>query len=514
MAPSSRLPRSVEFALLILLLLTIALATGGRYLMQRKLWMDEVHSWLLIQEPSTSRSLQALADGFDYNPPTYVMLARQLRYLPGGITESSLRWFSLSLMLLAVLGTFVLLRRRCPFLVCLASVLMMVSSAPLIHQASEIRFYPLWCATCAWLCVALDVQTIKQRWLVVLCNCAAVLLAVVMTTTHYFGILTLSLICAGAMLAPNPARGRRRFITFVAITGAVCLSCCLPFLIGQRAALTRPTWVSPATIDDSLGFLTAMFPLIPVLACSVAFVISLALSQSKKRLADSASTTALELTSANINNIEFFARHLAPCLLLALMPLVIVLLSWTVQPALVVRYAVTGILGYGAVFAILMSRCGRGLQMLLVVVGGLCFLTSVSSCSDQWRDIDQTRDKLVSILKSLPADGPIVFEDRTISMPVLHLHPELQARCSLIDFRDGQLSGDSNLRIVQRDVGHRIEKWYPEYTMRSIDSLEDESTFYVVPYVETQTADLIWPTGYQKSEISPAVERYTASDAN
>jgi len=473
--------------------------------------MDEVHSWLLIQEPSTSRSLQALADGVDYNPPTYLMLARQLRYLPGGITESSLRWFSLSLMLLAIIGIFVLLRRRFPLLVCLASVLLMASSAPLIHQASEIRFYPLWCAACAWLCVALDAHTLNQRWLVVLSNCAAVLLAAVMTTTHYFGILTLSLICAGAMLAPNPVRGRRRFMVLVTVAGGLCLSGCLPFLIGQRAALTRPTWVSPATIDDSIGFLTAMFPLIPMLACGLAFVISLAPSQSKKQLADSASNTGTELPSTNSDTLGNSVRHLAPCLLLALMPLIIVFLSWTVQPALVVRYAVTGVLGFGAIFAILMSRCGRGVQMLLVVMGGLCFLQSVSTCSNQWRAIDQTRDKLVSVLKSLPADGPIVFEDRTISMPMLHLHPDLQARCSLVDFRDDQLSGDSNLRIVQRDVGHRIEKWYPEYTMRSIDSLKDESTFYVVPYVDDQTADLIWPTGYQKTEISPEVHRYTAS---
>ena len=96
--------------------MTIALAGGGRYLMQRELWMDEVHSWLLSQEPLSQRSLQALADGVDYNPPTYLMLARQLRYLSGGITESSLRWFSLSLMVFAIAGIFVLLRRRFPML--------------------------------------------------------------------------------------------------------------------------------------------------------------------------------------------------------------------------------------------------------------------------------------------------------------------------------------------------------------------------------------------------------------
>ena len=498
----------VESTLLILLLLSVALAGGGRYLMQRQLWMDEVHSWLLITEPATERSLQALADGVDYNPPTYLILARQLRYLPGGITESSLRLLSLILMLLVIVGIFVLLRRRFPVLVCIAAVLMMASSIHLIYQSTEIRFYPLWCAACAWLCVVLDVQATKQRWLLRFNNFVAVLLAAVMPSTHYFGILTLGLICTGAMLVPDPARDRRRIIVLTAITGVVCLLGCLPFLIGQRAALTRNTWVSPATVDDSIGFLTAMFPLAPTIVCGVAFVVSLALNKSRHRTAGPQSPATVDVTPDNTESIGNQVMFLAPCLLLALMPLVIVLLSWTVQPALVARYAVTGGLGFGAIFAILMSRCGPGLQKLLVVAGGVLFLRSVLICSEEWRGIDHVRDNLVKELMSLPADGPIVFEDRTTSMPVLHSHPDLHARCSLIDFEEDQLSGDSSLRIVQRDVGRRILQWYPEYTMRSIDSLDETSTFYIVPYVEPQSASLVWPISHALTKVSPRIDRY------
>ncbi|MEJ7592366.1 MAG: hypothetical protein WKF77_12515 [Planctomycetaceae bacterium] len=254
---STILQQFTRIALLIFLLLAIAWAGGGRYLLQRQLWMDEVHSWLLIQEPETQRSLQALADGVDYNPPAYVLLVRQLRYLPGGITESSLRWLSLSLIVLAIVGIFVLLHRRFPLRVCLAAVLMMASSVHLIHQSTEIRFYPLWCAACAWLCVVLDGHAIQKLWRQRLNNSMAVVLAGVMTTTHYFGILTLGLICVGAMLVPNITRSRRWMIVLVAFTGVLCLVGCLPFLIGQRAAITRATWVSPATAGDSIGFLTA-----------------------------------------------------------------------------------------------------------------------------------------------------------------------------------------------------------------------------------------------------------------
>ena len=191
------------------------------------------------------------------------------------------------------------------------------------------------------------------------------------------------------------------------------------------------------------------------------------------------------------------------------MPLVIVLLSWTVQPALVARYAVTGVPGIRRHFCdsdvTLWPRspetarcCGRGAVSAI----GVDLQRGVARVSIT------IRDNLVKELKSLPADGPIVFEDRTISMPVLHSHPDLHARCSLVDFEEDQLSGDSSLRIVQRDVGRRILQWYPEYTMRSIDSLDETSTFYIVPYVESQSASLVWPISHALTKVSPRIDRY------
>ncbi len=464
--------------------------------MQRQMWMDEIHSWLLIQDDSTSRSLQALADGVDYNPPTYILLARQLRYLPGGITERSLRCLSLSLMLLAVLGVFTLLRRRYPLLVCVASVLLMLSSVHLIHQSTEMRFYPLWLAACAWLCVALDVAGLQKAWQFRLSNIMALLMAAIITTTHYFGILTLGLICGGALLAPDLTKGRFRMILVTGLTGGVCLVGCLPFLIIQRSALSQATWVSPATVADSIGFLSALFPLLPVIVCGIAFVVSAALNKSQ----ESSQSSYLR-----------DARQLAPCILLSLMPIIIVLLSWTIQPALVTRYAVTGVLGFGPIFAVLISRCSKREQVVLAFVSGVIFMQAVAFCRDQWREIDETRDKFVTQLGDLPNDVPIIFEDRTISMPVLHSHPELKNHSWLIEFTDDQLTGESRLRSVQRDVGRRIEKWYPEYKIRSLSSLRDESVFYVIPYEDSKSVELRWPMEYSKSQISPTILRYDAA---
>ena len=266
----------------------------------------------------------------------------------------------------------------------------------------------------------------------------------------------------------------------------------------QRAALSKATWVSPATVADSLGFLSALIPVIPVILCGLAFLISLPRSESAEQ---------------KITPLASSVRHLAPCLILVLMPLLIILLSWTIQPALVVRYAVTGVLGFGPLFAILLSRCSHRLQIVIVVAGSALFLRSVAICSNQWSEVDETRQYLAAQLQQLPDEGPIVFEDRTVSMPLLHSYPQLRSRCFLIDFTDDQLTGESRLRSVQRDVGRRIEHWYPEYAMRSLNSLHDESAYFVVPYIESASVRLQWPSKFRKTSISSRSDRYDRNGA-
>jgi hypothetical protein len=169
------------------------------------------------------------------------------------------------------------------------------------------------------------------------------------------------------------------------------------------------------------------------------------------------------------------------------------------------------VLGFGPIFALLLSRCGQRTQMVLVVVSGVIFMQAVAFCREQWREIDDGRHAFVAELKGLPSDIPIIFEDRTVSMPVLHSHPELKSRCSLIDFTDDQLTANSRLRSVQRDVGRRIEKWYPEYQMKSLSSLRDESAFYVIPYEDSRAIELRWPNESEKTRISPKILRYESN---
>ena len=87
-------------------------------------------------------------------------------------------------------------------------------------------------------------------------------------------------------------------------------------------------------------------------------------------------------------------------------------------------------------------------------------------------------------------------------MPLIHRDPDLSARCYLADFEAEQLGQDSSLRIVQRDVGRRLAKWYPRYQMRSIGELAALPAFGVVTYRGGTANDLRYPRGFTAYRIS------------
>ena len=41
----------------------VILLVGGGRLMHRQLWMDEIHTWLIVTDPSPSHSMAALENG-------------------------------------------------------------------------------------------------------------------------------------------------------------------------------------------------------------------------------------------------------------------------------------------------------------------------------------------------------------------------------------------------------------------------------------------------------------------
>jgi hypothetical protein len=482
--------------LLLGLLIVLAWLSGGGFLLSRDLWMDEVHSWLIVTDADTAHSMQALADGADFNPPSWFLTSRVLtsHLLPA--TEISLRLLSLTWMLLALSGLYLLLARHFTPIICVTSVMLTACHPLLIHQSTEIRFYGFWCALIVWLCYATQ-WPVTTRFGSTLKLLSISILAALISTCHYFGILSLVLVAAPLLLILNSPKQHAAIAGLIIGSGITALTCCLPFLAGQKAAISRPTWVSAPTFSDSLLFLQTLFPAWQAALCIIAVLLTVMFFRPRVASAE-----------------RLFRCHphdraaIVPCICLSAMSLLIVGVSWTLQPALVARYAIVGVLGATPLLALLLHQCSAHLcaGILLISVGA--FSRSTNGCVEQWKAADGDRAQLVLQLRKCPANV-VVFEDRIIWMPLLHKYPELATICRLAEYEDTQLQNDSNLRIVQRDVGRRIEKWYPQYSLQKIDALDTYSHFYVVPYAEEAKCGLLYPAVYEPASFSASIVRFS-----
>ncbi len=512
-----------EISILFVLLIGTAWLAGGSYLLKRQLWMDEVHSWLLVSDPETDHAMSALADGVDFNPPTWFLTTRFLS-VPSGVSEFSLRVLSLLWMLLALAGLYRLLRMRFDAAKCLIAVLLTAAQPLLIHHSTEIRFYGFWCASVLWLCNCLMWQP-ESAWQRSLQLVSAAVLTLSVVTCHYFGILSLGLVTIPLLLRWNASRRTTRVALFVAGIGCFGLLMCVPFLAGQKSALSRPTWISAPTLSDSLLFLQAMLPSWQIGLCLASFLISTAANRramsvgaSRQGFCGRAVVLPTELLGpdgARLRSTTWDGdRCLWPCLSLLLMPVVIVVVSWCLQPALVTRYAIVGLAGFAPMFAILLDGCVPVLRRTILICALLGCGHSVASCVADCKADDRENDRRIAELKSSSPDEVIVFEDRIVWMAALHRCPELAGRCVLADFSESQLSRDSSMRIVQRDVARKIKQWYPQYSMRSLESLSRLYEFCVVPYHGGTAYDLKYVGDFRSERVSRSVYRFVRSDAD
>lgn len=520
----STLPERRWHGIAVLFALTLGTAwmAGGSYLLMRQLWMDEVHSWILVSDPDTGHAIRALADGVDFNPPTWFLATRMLSF-PIGVSEFNLRALSLLWMLLAMAGVYRLLLLRFNGTTSRIAVLLTAAHPLLIYHSTEIRFYGFWCASVLWLCNCLMWQPESalrrglQRVLIALLTLSVV-------TCHYFGILSLGLVTIPLLLRWRADRRSARAALFVIGVGCLGLLTCLPFLYGQRAALSRPTWVSPPTLSDSLLFLLTLLPVWQIGLCLAGYLISKALINGTidtrtPKVGSWGYTADLSVELPGPDGIKrrktesVCGRCLWPCLSLSLMPAVIVVVSWCAQPSLVTRYAIVGLAGFAPMFAILLDCCVPALRRTILICALLGCGHSVASCVADCKTDDRKNDQLIAELSSLSSEEVIVFEDRIVWMAALHCCPELEGRCALADFTESQLSLDSSLRIVQRDVARRVAQWYPQYSMRSLASLKRLYEFCVVPYHGGTAHDLKYPSDFQPERMSPAVYKFVRSEA-
>ena len=278
------------FAVTVLLL--------GLDLLTRQMWMDEVHTWLIVTDPDIGHAMTALSRGADYNPPTYYLLLRLFTSITAA-TPQAMRTFSLLAMACGLGCVGALLRRRFSTLAAICGCATIGMQPLIIQQATEARFYSAWFALVAMFCLARSHCTVVERGeanlrggsrLVQLLVQSA--LAAMICTVHYFGVISLGLVflvdalneirvpaVSAANLSASSKSGvkhRARLVLWCVpyAAGVLAVAGCIGFYLGQRSSLTVATWISPPTIAKVKMFALEFLPVIPIGLAALGWVLS------------------------------------------------------------------------------------------------------------------------------------------------------------------------------------------------------------------------------------------------
>jgi hypothetical protein len=281
----------------------------------------------------------------------------------------------------------------------------------------------------------------------------------------------------------------------------VALLAWLPFLLGQRAAYSVPTWVPPPTLENGAHLCGNIFlpgSLVLVLIAAWLYRLTRGANGPAARSADAGDVTA----QAGLTG-------------LLLLPPLLVLFSYAVQPALVNRYGLPAILGLAPVAAWGLARLSRpwliGLGVVLALVGvynqgglaegaiglNLEVQGGLKAQAAVFRQRDEKTDKLIDTLRRNTGPEPVYFEAPYHLNVVVHYAPNLRDRCFFLDWEAGQFGPADPFRTFVRDAARLEQRYYPQGGLRPWSEVRQAKQFYLVPH-----------PAFYSSNLSSLVGRY------
>jgi hypothetical protein len=427
---------------LLLVIVAGMAAIRGKILFFQPLSLDEYHTLFLVTQGSWFRSISDLAHGADFNPPTLFLLERLAAILYGPADQIFLRLFALASVFLALVTAYAALRMDFDRAPSLAGCLALLSHPIVVGQAFWARFYGPWLLFCALFIysVARCARSESCSWRG---RVAVSVSAVLLCTIHYFGVFSWSLVVATAAWYYHP-RGRfgvREAAPMIA--GPVALLLCLPIFLGQRNALQVDTWIPPLNLWQIMQVLRSLF-IVPILVL-VLFA-----------------TAAMGVLTRNGEIIEQRDARRASSLgapaMIALigMPLIVLLFSVAIQPAMVPRYSIVAVLAWCPVIAWAVAGLPKKLQVsacALLLAGSLMRLKSAA-------DDGLANEALVNADSA--AIGPVLRQGSTVLLDSRRgLYPLMSrvSRQANLVYLDLSTLTKSKLLIVERNaaaIHHRL----------------------------------------------------------
>jgi hypothetical protein len=438
-------------------------ASRSTSLLARNLSLDEVITEMLVVDPDARRSLGAIIGGLDTNPPAYHLLLRPWRRIIARRAEMSLRLFSLLSALIALVGVYLSLRQVYGALIAMAAVLAVWTHQLFQACAFEGRMYAPWVAAVVWFSYLLSHSSSvpADSWLYVLMSCAAVLTCML----HTLGPLSLVLVI-GAHLVFNGFQPGDGEALMWASAGLILFVGWTPVLWKQSVA-NPVTWVPPATRRNVANFAGAV-----VMPTEMATL--LLLGGGLAAFVRVPAAPALGQSVADVAPLAGLAG-------LVVMPLALIVLSFTVEPLLVDHYAVPAVVGFAPAIAAVIAPLPP--FWLVLLSGALMTIGAyrLQSLRAKYGERDRVSAELIDAIHRHTGESPVFFETLHELM-VLSRYTEPPARRFIaLDFDDDAPGAAEAVRLSTKNQKRLISLHYASVTLIPWRAVRTLPELYLVP---------------------------------
>ncbi|MDP1890560.1 MAG: glycosyltransferase family 39 protein [Gemmatimonadaceae bacterium] len=490
-------------ALALAAVAALSLWTGVWDAMLRPLWLDEVVSQLIGNAPNGI--LHAMRSGADFQPPPHYALLRLTAAIGGDATAVTARLPSLIAAALSVVVLAAALRPVLSLAASLAGALALAAHPLFLSQAFEARPYALWILATALLAESLREGRTARPWLVAGASVA-------LCTVHYFGLLSLAAVGIAAVLHARLGRA----VAWPAVArssaplaaGGVALLALLPLASDQLAASGGRSWVPPATSELISTFLLFPWGWRPaaLLIAAGALVIAAQLVPAVVARWPRQRRTSLDITVAAL-------------LATALLPLLVVLLSITYKPLLVLRYSAPAALAVATLCALAVERLTSPLRwaaVLLLLRAAFFSFDSMASGARANTAAVAGEVQAVSRLaaRGVPAVSPLRHDAYRTSLVAaggpgvawMELSDSLVERAGAA--RVGGLSRE--MLLVERDFGRAVRREFAFPAGVTVAEVRAWPRVALLRDAAYAGADTLWLPGWQPCPLSDRLVVFAA----
>jgi hypothetical protein len=397
------------FALVLAALIAIILALiDGLPLITRPLWLDEILTVLPARRSSPIEVLADLRAGVDGGAGPLHVVVWAIRWLSGTLPPALLRTLALTCVFAALCLTFAVLRRRFTVDSSAAGALATGSNILVVAHGFEARFYGPWLLCAVFFAWAISrYQSNPARG-----NAAWVIFASVsLCTVHFYGIISLAVMCAGIAASYGPRwRDARQVLAVPIATGALSVLAIIPLALGQRSAYSLRTWI-PEFHPGQLTGLLAEFWLAGVPLIGAAALVMGAFAASRRPTQPRAMQVARHATAD---------AGIVALASLALMPIALALVSLAGQPSMLSRYAITAALAWAPWIAWSMEVAGRtASRVLRVMLAWFWFVSFTKVATEKQRYVSVQERNRATLAAAERFGTPIVFSSIHVMYPAV-----------------------------------------------------------------------------------------------